>query len=97
MALTLPVLADRTVTFAWDASPDAESYKLYVNGVSVATTKLTEVTVQIPDARTAVHVTGVNMVGESEPSVPLSVPPSPTIPRNFRVTKIVRTTTSTPK
>jgi len=91
------VLADRTVTFAWDASPDAESYKLYVNGVSVATTKATEVTVQIPDARTSAYVTGVNMVGESEPSVALSVPPAPTIPRNFRVTKIVRTTTSTPK
>lgn len=97
MALTLPGLAERTVTFAWDANSDAESYKLYVNGVPVATTKATEVTVQIPDARTAVNVTGSNIAGESEKSETLIVPPAPTIPRNFRVTKIVRTTTSTPK
>jgi len=97
LALTLPSLADRTVTFAWDASPDADSYMLYINGAPVASTTETQVTVQIPDARTAVNVTGSNIAGESEPSTTLVVPPAPTIPKGFRISKIVRTTTATPK
>jgi len=90
-------LADRTVTFAWDATLDADSYTLYVNGSPIASTTETQVTVQIPDARTAVNVTGVNIAGESEKSATLSVPPAPTIPKGFRISKIVRTTTATPK
>lgn len=90
-------LAERTVTFAWDATPDADSYMLYVNGSPVASTSETQITVQIPDARTAVNVTGVNIAGESEPSATLIVPPAPTIPKGFRISKIVRTTTATPK
>ena len=97
LALTLPLLAERTVTFAWDASPDADSYMLYVNGAPIASTSETQITVQIADARTAVNVTSVNITGESEPSATLSVPPAPTIPRGFRISKIVRTTTATPK
>ena len=95
--LALPALAERTVTFAWDASPDADSYMLYVNGAPVASTSETQITVQIADTRTAVNVTGVNIAGESEPSATLSVPPAPTIPKGFRISKIVRTTTATPK
>jgi len=97
IALTLSSLAERTVTFAWDATPDADSYTLYVNGAPVASTSNTQITVQLPDARTNVNVTGVNIAGESEPSATLVVPPAPTIPKGFRVSKIVRTTTATPK
>jgi len=97
IALATSALAERTVTFAWDASPDADSYTLYVNGAPVASTTETQVTVQIPDARTAVNVTGVNIAGESDMSTTLSVPPTPTIPKGFRISKIVRTTTATPK
>ena len=97
ICLTLPLLAERTVTFAWDASPNADSYTLYVNGSPVASTNETQITVQIADARTAVNVTGVNIAGESEPSATLIVPPAPTIPKGFRISKIVRTTTATPK
>ena len=97
LALATSALAERTVTFAWDASPDADSYTLYVNGAPVASTSSTEITVQIADARTAVNVTGSNIVGESEKSATLIVPPAPTIPKGFRVSKIVRTTTATPK
>jgi hypothetical protein len=97
LALTLPSLAERTVTFAWDASADADSYTLYVNGAPVGSTSNTEITVQIPDARTAVNVTASNITGESEKSATLVVPPAPTIPKGFRISKIVRTTTATPK
>ena len=97
LALATSALAERTVTFAWDATPNADSYTLYVNGAPVASTTETQVTVQIPDARTNVNVTGVNIAGESEPSATLIVPPAPTIPRSFRISKIVRTTTATPK
>ena len=97
LALTLPLAAERTVTFAWDASPDADSYMLYVNGAPIASTSETQITVQIPDVRTAVNVTGSNIAGESEPSATLIVPPAPTIPKGFRISKIVRTTTATPK
>ena len=96
-ALVTSALAERTVTFAWDASPDADSYTLYVNGAPIASTTETQVTVQVPDARTAVNVTSSNIAGESEKSTTLSVPPAPTIPKGFRISKIVRTTTATPK
>ena len=97
LVLATSALAERTVTFAWDASPDADSYMLYVNGVPIASTSETQITVQIADARTAVNVTSVNIAGESEPSATLSVPPAPTIPKGFRISKIVRTTTASPK
>ena len=97
LALATSALAERTVTFAWDATADADSYMLYVNGAPVASTSDTQITVQLPDARTAVNVTGSNITGESEPSATLIVPPAPTIPRGFRISKIVRTTTATPK
>ena len=97
LALTLPLLAERTVTFAWDPTGDADSYTLYVNGAPVASTSETQITVQIPDGRTNVNVTGVNIAGESDKSATLSVPPAPTIPKGFRISKIVRTTTATPK
>ncbi len=97
LALVLPLAAERTVTFGWDASPDATSYTLYINGVPAGTTSNTEITVQIPDAKTNANVTGSNIAGESEKSTTLVVPPAPTIPRNFRISKIVRTTTATPK
>ena len=97
LALATSAIAERTVTFAWDASPNADSYTLYVNGAPVASTSETQITVQIADARTAVNVTSVNIAGESEPSATLSVPPTPSIPKGFRISKIVRTTTATPK
>jgi hypothetical protein len=97
LMLATSALAERTVTFAWDATLDAESYMLYVNGSPIASTSDTQITVQIPDARTAVNVTGSNIAGESEPSATLIVPPAPTIPKGFRISKIVRTTTATPK
>ena len=97
LALATSALAERTVTFAWDASPAADSYTLYVNGAPVASTTETQITVQIPDARSAVNVTAVNITGESDKSATLSVPPAPTIPKGFRISKIVRTTTATPK
>jgi len=97
LALATSALAERTVTFAWDVTPDADSYMLYINGSPVASTTETQITVQIPDARTAVNVTASNIAGESEPSATLSVPPAPTIPKGFRISKIVRTTTATPK
>ena len=97
LLLATSALAERTVTFAWDASPNADSYTLYVNGVPAGTTTETQITVQIPDAKTNANVTGSNITGESEKSATLVVPPAPTIPRNFRISKIVRTTTATPK
>ena len=97
LMLATSALAERTVTFAWDATPDADSYMLYVNGSPVASTSDTQITVQIPDARTAVNVTGSNITGESVPSATLIVPPAPSIPKGFRISKIVRTTTATPK
>ena len=97
LLLATSALAERTVTFAWDASPAADSYMLYVNGAPAGTTTETQITVQLPDARTAVNVTGSNITGESEPSATLIVPPAPTIPKGFRISKIVRTTTATPK
>jgi hypothetical protein len=97
IALSLPLAAERTVTFAWDASPDADSYTLYVNGAPVISTAETQITIQIADARTVVNVTASNIAGESEPSATLSVPPAPTIPKGFRISKIVRITTATPK
>jgi hypothetical protein len=97
LALATSALAERTVTFAWDASADAESYTLYINGVPAGTTTETQITVQIPDAKTNANVTGSNLAGESEKSATLVVPPAPAIPRNFRISKIVRTTTATPK
>ena len=97
LALATSALAERTVTFALDASPDADSYTLYVNGAPVASTTETQITVQLPDARTTVNVTGSNIAGESEPSATLVVPLAPTIPKGFRISKIVRTTTATPK
>ena len=96
-ALATSALADRTVTFAWDHTPDADSYTLYINGVPAGTTTETQITVQIPDAKTNANVTGSNIAGESDKSTTLVVPPAPTIPRNFRISKIVRTTTATPK
>ena len=96
-ALATSALADRTVTFAWDQTPDADSYTLYINGVPAGTTTETQITVQIPDAKTNANVTGSNIAGESDKSTTLVVPPAPTIPRNFRISKIVRTTTATPK
>ena len=97
ICLTLPLSAERTVTFAWDASLDATSYTLYINGAALASTPNTEITVQIPDGKTLANVTGVNIAGESEKSATLIVPPAPAIPRNFRISKIVRTTTAIPK
>jgi hypothetical protein len=97
LALASFALAERTVTFAWDATTDTDSYTLYVNGAPVASTTETQITVQIADARTVVNVTASNIAGESEPSATLSVPPTPTIPKGFRISKIVRTTTATPK
>jgi hypothetical protein len=97
LMLATSALAERTVTFAWDASPAADSYTLYVNGAPVASTTETQITVQIPDARSAVNVTAVNITGESDKSATLSVPPAPSIPKGFRISKIVRTTTATPK
>jgi hypothetical protein len=97
IALSLPLAAERTVTFAWDASPDADSYTLYVNGAPVISTAETQITIQIADARTVVNVTASNIAGESEPSATLVVPAAPTIPKGFRISKIVRTTTATPK
>ena len=97
LALATSALAERTVTFAWDATPDADSYTLYVNGAALASTPNTEITVQIPDGRTAVNVTGVNIAGESDMSDTLVVPPAPKTPKGFRISKIVRTTTATPK
>ena len=97
LMLATSALAERTVTFAWDATLDATSYMLYVNGSPVASTTETQITVQIPDARSAVNVTGSNIAGESEPSATLIVPPAPSIPKGFRISKIVRTTTATPK
>lgn len=95
--LATSALAERTVTFAWDATKDADSYTLYINGVPAGTTTETQITVQIPDAKTNANVTASNIAGESEKSTTLVVPPAPTIPRNFRISKIVRTTTATPK
>jgi len=97
LALATSTLAERTVTFAWDACVDATSYTLYVNGAPVASTTETQVTVQIPDDRTNVNVTASNIADESEMSDTLVVPPAPTIPKGFRISKIVRTTTATPK
>ena len=97
LALSTSALAERTVTFAWDATLDATSYTLYVNGAPVASTSSTEITVQLADGKTNVNVTGSNIAGESEPSATLIVPPAPTIPKGFRISKIVRTTTATPK
>ena len=97
LALASSALAERTVTFVWDVTPDADSYTLYVNGAPVVSTTETQITIQIADARTVVNVTASNIAGESEPSVTLSVPPAPTIPKGFRISKIVRTTTATPK
>jgi hypothetical protein len=97
LALATSALAERTVTFAWDATVDADSYTLYVNGAPITSTTETQVTVQIPDGRTNANVTAVNIAGESEKSTTLSVPPAPTIPKGFRISKIVRTTTATPK
>jgi hypothetical protein len=97
LALITSALAERAVTFAWDATADADSYTLYVNGAPIASTNNTQITVQLPDARTNVNVTGVNIAGESEPSATLVVPAAPSIPKGFRISKIVRTTTATPK
>jgi uncharacterized protein (TIGR03437 family) len=97
LALATSALAERTVTFAWDATEDADSYTLYVNGAPVASTSNTQITVQLPDARTNVNVTGSNIAGESEPSATLVVPAAPSIPKGFKISKIVRTTTATPK
>ena len=97
LALATSALAERTVTFAWDPTGDADSYTLYVNGSPIASTSDTQITVQIPDGRTNINVTGVNITGESEPSATLIVPPAPSIPKGFRISKIVRTTTATPK
>jgi hypothetical protein len=97
LALATSALAERTVTFAWDATADADSYTLYINGVPAGSTTATEITVQIPDGRTNANVTGSNIAGESEKSATLVVPPAPTIPKGFRISKIVRTTTATPK
>jgi len=97
ITLTLPLAAERTVSFAWDASVDATSYTLYINGVPAGTTTETQITVQIPDAKTNANVTGSNIAGESEPSATLVVPPAPSIPKGFRISKIVRTTTAIPK
>jgi hypothetical protein len=97
LALALPLAAERTVTFAWDATPDADTYTLYVNGVPAGTTTETQITVQIPDAKTNANVTASNIAGESEKSATLVVPPAPSIPKSFRISKIVRTTTAIPK
>jgi len=97
LALSTSALAERTVTFAWDATPDADSYTLYVNGAPVASTTETQITVQLADGKTNVNVTASNIAGESEPSATLVVPAAPTIPKGFRISKIVRTTTATPK
>jgi hypothetical protein len=97
VALATSALADRTVTFAWDVTEDADSYTLYINGVPVASTTSTEVTVQIPDGRTNANVTAVNIAGESDMSDTLVVPPTPKIPKGFRISKIIRTTIATPK
>ena len=97
LALATSALAERAVTFAWDATPDATSYTLYVNGAPVASTTETQITVQLSDGKTNVNVTASNIAGESEPSATLVVPAAPTIPKGFRISKIVRTTTATPK
>ena len=97
LALTLPLSAERSVTFAWDKATDADSYTLYINGVPAGTTTETQIIVQIPDGKTNANVTGSNLAGESEKSATLIVPPAPTIPRNFRISKIIRTTTAIPK
>jgi hypothetical protein len=97
LALAISALADRTVTFAWDATPDATSYNLYVNGAPVVSTSNTQITVQLSDGKTNVNVTASNIAGESEPSATLVVPAVPSIPKGFKISKIVRTTTATPK
>jgi hypothetical protein len=97
LALATSALAARTVTFSWDATQDADSYTLYINGVPVGSTTATEITVQIPDGRTLANVTGSNIAGESERSDTLVVPPAPKTPKGFRISKIIRTTISTPK
>ena len=66
LALTLPLSAERSVTFAWDKATDADSYTLYINGVPAGTTTETQIIVQIPDGKTLANVTGVNLAGESE-------------------------------
>ena len=97
LILATSALAERTVTFAWDASLDADSYTLYVNGAPIASTSNTQITVQLSDGKTNVNVTASNIAGESEPSATLVVPAAPNIPKGFRISKIVRTTTATPK
>ena len=97
LALSTSALAERTVTFAWDATPDADSYTLYVNGAPVVSTNDTQITVQLADGKTNVNVTASNIAGESEPSATLVVPAAPSIPKGFKISKIVRTTTATPK
>jgi hypothetical protein len=97
IALATSALADRTVTFAWDATADADSYTLYVNGAPVVSTNDTQITVQVADGKTNVNVTASNIAGESEPSATLVVPAAPNIPKGFKISKIVRTTEATPK
>jgi hypothetical protein len=97
IALATSALAERTVTFAWDATLDATNYTLYVNGSPIISTNDTQITVQLADGKTNVNVTASNISGESEPSTTLVVPAAPSIPKGFRISKIVRTTTATPK
>lgn len=93
--------ADRSLTLAWDANPPAElvtSYEVSVDGKVTATVKGDVITAQvtIPDARTSITVSAVNIGGKGPPSAPLEIPASPSNPKGVRVTAILRTTVSTP-
>lgn len=90
-------LADRSVTIAWDAQPEATSFNVK-NGPDaiIARPTTNECTIVIPDAATTIYAPAVNSAGESENSLPLVIPKAPASPKGLKITKIVRTTITTP-
>ena len=96
LALTLSAYAERTVSLEWDAQSDAKSFAVYAGGVKLATVSTNKATITVPDAAATLTVTASNDGGDSIPSAPLVLPSAPASPKGLRITKIIRTTITTP-
>ena len=94
--LASTAFADRAITLAWDATPNAADYVVYIDGKPVSEVTVTQAQITISDAKTVLTVTARNIGGESPPSDPLTVPASPANPKGLTIKTIIRTTVSAP-
>jgi len=84
-----------TVKLQWDANAASEQvteYRVYQDGVKVATVISPATTVTLPSVTPSAHsfyVTAANMTGESAPSNTVTMPGMPGAPAGMKITVTV--------